>query len=171
MRREPADEPGDEVGETGALYAAIEEAIDPPGPLDWDRVMQGVTHELFVADGPPDAVRALEEVLDVEHAPASRRCASERWLVRYTPGLASRQTTSRSPDDRRMLLAHGGLHSPVHLQRSGRGRLSEGVRAGCHASTTSAEIGPRWPVSSSPAVGRRRAEKSSRARQPAGTGL
>jgi hypothetical protein len=46
MRGEPADEPGDEVGEASALYAAIEEAIDPPGPLDWDRVMRHEAHRV-----------------------------------------------------------------------------------------------------------------------------
>ena len=35
MGHDMRGEPGDEVGEASALYAAIDEAIDPPGPLDW----------------------------------------------------------------------------------------------------------------------------------------
>lgn len=45
-------EPGDEVDEASALHAAIDEAIDPPGPLDWDRVMR---HVWFGVDRDPDA--------------------------------------------------------------------------------------------------------------------
>jgi hypothetical protein len=52
MRGEPAEESGDEVGDTAALYASIDEALDPPGPLDWDRVMR---HVWFAVDRDPDA--------------------------------------------------------------------------------------------------------------------
>ena len=49
---EPGGEAGDVAGGTGALWAAVDEALDPPGPLDWDRVMRDVW---FGVDRDPDA--------------------------------------------------------------------------------------------------------------------